>query len=142
MTTPQPIPCPTCRYNLRGLAHTNGATCPECGGTFKVVTSPVIANVPLIRERLLLTVLLATPLVIIAAVPLATLTTSLAPRGWRLSIAIVTIVPFALWNTLLLRTLRRDVAKWARTNAPDVWVALGVPITASAMWLAALVWLL
>jgi hypothetical protein len=34
MSTLAPIPCPDCRYDLRGLATPDGARCPECGGTF------------------------------------------------------------------------------------------------------------
>ncbi len=31
---PGRVPCPGCRYDLRGVANRRGAVCPECGGTY------------------------------------------------------------------------------------------------------------
>ena len=31
---PGRVPCPGCRYDLRGVANRRGAVCPECGGRY------------------------------------------------------------------------------------------------------------
>lgn len=128
MTTAPPIPCPTCRYDLRGLLHAEGATCPECGGMFTLQQLPT--HPPhRVRTRTLLIFLACTPFVVIVTAVLHEIAGRMLGVGQPISLVVAPFATAFLWSTCVMYPLlRRDMLSSSR-----LYPLLAAPLIGTAI---------
>ena len=116
--TPEPqvidedLPCPKCRYNLRGLTVPR---CPECGFQFEWTDVPELRTREASRiDPVVRIVLMALTILLVAAVFFS------AGRPWEilLGMAVITACVSAFLGVLALQALIELIAAWQAIGRP------------------------
>lgn len=137
MTTAPPIPCPTCRYDLRGLLTIRGVVCPECG-TYQSYRNLTRID-PFLAPIHLLWFLLLTP-VAIAAILLFFYFAARSGAAWptrdHQGTAVVSaafLCPFAVFYRIFFQPLSRHGRGFA-----SVMAVVPAALAPVVMWLIVL----
>lgn len=139
MKAQKPIPCPDCRYDLRGLIHAKGAMCPECGVR---LSAKEVGQITAPRNPIWIPIgLLTTPLVMLASYVPAM---AIHPTALRAAIPLIVGIGWAFWFS---RRPASRFAAWLRTPVqPEAWVAPVIRVALSVgvvfAWIVALLALL